>query len=116
MKKKIEAMLKDGGWASPIVLIEKKDGGIRFCMDYRKLNVVTQGDTYPMPRVDELLDQLGNSQYMTTLDLARGYWQVPVKQEDQHKTAFITPYELYHFRVMPFGLCGAPATFQRMMD
>eukprot|EP00731_Ephydatia_muelleri_P014418 Em0008g138a len=100
VKKEIEAMLKDGvvepsmsDWASPIVLIEKKDGGIRFCVDYRKLNVVTQGDAYPMPRVDELLDQLGNSQYMTTLDLARGYWQI-----------------------MPFGLCGAPATFQRMMD
>ena len=123
VKKEIEAMLKDGvvepsmsDWASPIVLIEKKDGGIRFCVDYRKLNVVTQGDAYPMPRVDELLDQLGNSQYMTTLDLASSYWQVPVKQEDQHKTAFTTPYGLYHFKVMPFGLCGAPATFQRMMD
>ena len=123
VKKEIEAMLKDGvvepsmsDWASPIVLIGKKDGGIRFCVDYRKLNVVTQGDAYPMPRVDELLDQLGNSQYMTTLDLARGYWQVPVKQEDQHKTAFTTPYGLYHFKVMPFGLCGAPSTFQRMMD
>eukprot|EP00731_Ephydatia_muelleri_P001660 Em0001g1660a len=100
VKKEIEAMFQDGviessisDWASPIVLIEKKDGGIRFCVDYRKLNSVTQGDAYPMPRVDELLDQLGNSQYLTTLDLARGYWQV-----------------------MPFGLCGAPATFQRMMD
>ena len=123
VKMEIESMLVDGviepsmsDWASPIVLIEKKDGGIRFCVDYRKLNAVTQGDAYPMPRVDELLDQLGNSQYMTTLDLARGYWQVPVKQEDQHKTAFTTPYGLYHFKVMPFGLCGAPATFQRMMD
>ena len=123
VKKEIEAMFQDGviessisDWASPIVLIEKKDGGIRFCVDYRKLNSVTQGDAYPMPRVDELLDQLGNSQYLTTLDLARGYWQVPVKLEDRHKTAFTTPYGLYQFKVMPFGLCGAPATFQRMMD
>eukprot|EP00731_Ephydatia_muelleri_P001672 Em0001g1672a len=123
VKKEIEAMFQDGviessisDWASPIVLIEKKDGGIRFCVDYRKLNSVTQGDAYPMPRVDELLDQLGNSQYLTTLDLARGYWQVSVKLEDRHKTAFTTPYGLYQFKVMPFGLCGAPATFQRMMD
>ena len=104
VRKVIEAMLVDGviepsmsDWASPIVLIEKNDGGIRLCVDYSKLNVVTQGDAYPMPGVDELLDQLGNSQYMTTLDLARGYWQVPVKQGDQHKTAFTTPYGLYHF-------------------
>ena len=80
MKKEIEAMLwiepSMSDWASPIILIEKKDGGIRFCVDYCKLNAVTQGDAYPMPRVDELLDQLGNSQYMTSLDLARGYWQV----------------------------------------
>ena len=82
---------------------------------------MTQGDAYPMPRVDELLDQPGNRQYMTTLDLASGYWQVPVIEsvsslEGQHKTTFTTPYGLYHFKVMPFGLCGAPATFQRMMD
>ena len=82
---------------------------------------VTQGDAYPMPRVDELLDQPGNRQYMTTLDLARGYWQVPVIEsasslEGQHKITFTTPYGLYHFKVMPFGLCGVPATFQRMMD
>ena len=80
------------------------------------MNTVTQTDAYPMPRIDELIDRLGRAKYITTLDLTRGYWQVPVAEEDQHKTAFATPFGLFQFRVMPFGLCGAPATFQRMMD
>ena len=103
-------------WASPIVVARKKDGGIRLCVDYRKLNASTPMDAYPMPRTDELLDKLGNAKYITTLDLARGYWQVPMAEKDRPKTAFITPNGLYQFRVMPFGLNGAPATFQRMMD
>ena len=103
-------------WASPIVVARKKDGGIRLCVDYRKLSASTPMDAYPMPRTDELLDKLGNAKYITTLDLARGYWQVPMAEKDRPKTAFITPNGLYQFRVMPFGLNGAPATFQRMMD
>ena len=69
-----------------------------------------------MPRIDELLDRAGNARFISTLDLAKGYWQVPIKQEDREKTAFITPKGLYQFINMPFGLSGAPATFQRMMD
>ena len=103
-------------WAAPIVLVKKKDSTLRMCIDYRRLNTVLEMDAYPMPRVDELIDRLGDAQYITTLDLSRGYWQVPVRKEDQHKTAFTTPYGLFQFRVMPFGLQGAPATFQRMMD
>ena len=103
-------------WASPIVMVKKKDGTLRMCVDYRRLNTVSQMDAYPMPRVDELIDRLGDASFITTLDLSRGYWQVPVRQQDQHKTAFTTPYGLFQFRVMPFGLQGAPATFQRMMD
>ena len=103
-------------WAFPIVVAKKKDGGIRLCVDYRRLNVVTRMDAYPMPRVDELLDRLGGATFITTLDLARGYWQVPVVKKDRAKTDFITPNGLFQFRVMPFGLNGAPATFQRMMD
>ena len=106
-------------WSSPIVLVGKKDGSTRFCVDYRKLNSVTRKDVYPLPRIDETLDTLGGAQYFTTLDLASGYWQLPLKEEDMHKTAFTTPgtsNSLWEFTVMPFGLCGAPASFQRLME
>ena len=103
-------------WASPIVVVRKKDNSLRICVDYRKLNSVTEVDGYPMPRIDDILDQIGQARYFTTLDLARGYWQVPVAAEDRHKTAFTTPFGLFQFKVMPFGLSGAPSTFQRLMD
>lgn len=86
------------------------------CVDYRRLNAIAEADAYPMPRVDDMIDALGKAKYITTLDLARGYWQVPVEKESRSRTAFATPYGLFQFRVMPFGLHGAPATFQRMMD
>ena len=103
-------------WASPIVLVRKKDGSLRFCIDYRALNAVTKADTFPLPRIDDLLDQLGKSKYFSTLDLAAGYWQVRVHSDSQEKTAFITHQGLYEFRVMPFGLCNAPAVFQQLMQ
>lgn len=74
-------------WTSPLVPVNKKDGSLRLCVDYRKLNTVTEDDRYPMPRVDELLEKLGRSAYISTLDLTKGYYQVPVSQEDQAKTA-----------------------------
>ena len=86
------------------------------CVDFRRLNSVTPADAYPMPRADELIDRIAKTKYITTLDLSKGYWQVPMKEEDKVKTAFTTPSGLFQFTVMPFGLSGAPATFQRMMD
>ena len=103
-------------WASPVVLVRKKDGTLCFCVDYRGLNSVTKLDKFPLPRIDDLLDQLGRSRYFTTLDLASGYWQIRVDKPFQEKTAFITHCGLFEFRVMPFGLTNAPAVFQRLMQ
>lgn len=103
-------------WASPVVLVKKKDGALRLCVDYRKLNGASLSDTYLMPRIDELIDWLGHARYIITLDLTRGYWQVPLAESAKSKTALTTPFGLFQFNVMLFGLQGAPATFQRMID
>jgi len=103
-------------WSSPIVLVKKKNGKTRFCVDYRKLNKITKRDTYPLPRIDEILDSLGKAKYFTSLDLASGYWQVEMNESDREKTAFVTKQGIFEFNVMSFGLTNAPATFQRLMD
>ena len=84
-------------WASPIVLVRKKDNSICLCVDYLKLNAQSRIDAYPMPRIEDILDKVGEAKFITTLDLARGYWQVPVADEDKHKIAFTSPFGLYQF-------------------
>ncbi|UYV77021.1 hypothetical protein LAZ67_14002906 [Cordylochernes scorpioides] len=103
-------------WSSPVILVRKKDGTWRFCVDYRRLNKITKKDVYPLPRIDDALDSLASSSYFSTMDLRSGYWQIEVDEKDREKTAFITPDGLYEFQIMPFGLCNAPATFERMID
>jgi Reverse transcriptase (RNA-dependent DNA polymerase) len=105
-----------GPWASPVVLIPKPDGSVRFCVDYRRLNSVTSKDSYALPRIDDSIDSLGGAQYFTTLDANSGYWQIVVSPEDQDKTTFTTHRGLYRFKRLPFGLVSAPATFQRAID
>ncbi|EGD83143.1 hypothetical protein PTSG_12079 [Salpingoeca rosetta] len=119
----VQQFLKDGvikpsfsPWASPVVLVKKKSGEWRFCVDYRKLNAVTVPDAFPMPRLDDTLDNMGGASFFTTLDLASAYHQCPLAEDARQKTAFITHTGLYEFQVVPFGLRNAPAFFQRSMQ
>ena len=102
-------------WASPPVLVWKKDGSWRYCIDFRAVNNVCAKDAYPLPLIEECLDSLAGKKWFCTLNMNSGYWQCPIAEEDKCKTAFITKFGLFQFVRMPFGLCGAPATFQRAM-
>ena len=103
-------------WSSPTVLVKKKDGMTRFCIDYRGLNQVTKVDAYPLPHIEDSLNILGGARFFCSLDLASGYWQVEMDAADREKTAFVMQGGLYEFRVMPIGLVNAPATFERLME
>lgn len=108
--------LSDSPWSSAVVLVKKKDGTQRFCVDYRALNDVTVKDSYPLPRIDDTLDALVGARWFSTLDLKSGYHQVEMAEEDKPKTAFSFGQGLWQFNVMPFGLCNAPGCFERLME
>src|SRR6266516_3276162 len=103
-------------WASNIVVVAKKDGSLRMCVDYRALNNVTRKDSYPLPQISACLDAMKDATFFSTFDLRSGYYQIAMDEEDRDKTAFLTRSGTYRFTAMPFGLTNAPATFQRLMD
>ena len=104
-------------WTSPVVMVRKKDGSLRFCVDFHQLNAATVKEAHPLPRINDLLDALHGAKWFSTLDLKSGYWQVPNTEQDKAKTSFRTSSgQLFEFNQVPFGLCNAPATFSRLMD
>ena len=103
-------------WASPVLLVKKHDGSPRFVVDYRKLNAITIRDSYPLPRMDDTINQLAGARYYSKFDLKSGYHQVPIDSRDKHKTAFVTSYGLFEFNVLPQGLVNGPPVFQRIMS
>ena len=119
----IDEMMKAGiiersqsAWAFPLVVVKKKDGSERMCVDFRSLNKIVEPISFPIPRIDDILSQLGEAKYFTTLDLKSGYWQVRLDEESKKKTAFTCHKGLFQFNVMPFGLSNAPAVFQELMN
>lgn len=106
----------DSPYASQVVLVKKKDSTLRFCVDYRDLNSITVFDPRPMPRIDEVLNKVSRARYISKIDLTKGYWQVPLYPDARMKSAFVTPFGQYQFRVMPFGIVNFGATFVRLVN
>ena len=103
-------------WSSPCLLVPKPDGSFRFCTDFRKVNSLTKTDSYPLPRIEDCIDKVGNAKYVSKFDLLKGYWQVPLTEKAKEVSAFVTSNGFFQYKVMPFGMKNAPATFQRMVN
>ncbi|XP_037776712.1 uncharacterized protein LOC119573573 [Penaeus monodon] len=110
------AEISDSEWASPCLVVPKADGGLRLCTDYRKINKVTRSDSFPLPRLDDVIDGIGRARFVTKIDLLKGYYQVELTENARRIAAFVTPDGLFEYKVMPFGLRNAPATFQRLIN
>lgn len=122
-KEHLDHMLEKGiiapsssDWASSPVLVRKKDGSLRYCIDFRGLNKVTTKDAFPLPNMNDCLESLKGSYFLSTLDMQAAYWNITVHRDDKHKTAFITKYGLFEHNRLPFGLCNSPATFSRIIQ
>jgi len=123
ISKHVDSMLEQGviepassPWAANVVLVKKHDGTLRCCIDYRKLNAVTRKDVYPLPRINDCLDALASAKFYSSLDMRSSFNQLPVAPQDRDKTAFICPRGMYRYKTMPFGLCNASSSFQRLAD
>ncbi|KAM0067440.1 putative nucleotidyltransferase, Ribonuclease H [Helianthus debilis subsp. tardiflorus] len=123
LKKQLDELLEKGfiqpsssPWGAHVLFVKKKDGSMRMCIDYMELNKITIKNWYPLPRIDDLFDQLQGARFFSKIDLRSGYHQLKVQEEDIPKTAFRTRYDHYEFTVMPFGLTNAPETFMDMMN
>ena len=103
-------------WASPLVPVRKKDGGLRLCVDFRRVNAVTVKEPYYIPGFEEMLEMVGKGKVLSKVDLSKGFHQVEVAEEDRDKTCFVCPFGKFRFIRMPFGLTNAPSVFQRLMD
>ena len=123
LQKEIQYLLENdliepskSNWSSPCILVPKPDGSYRLCTDYRKVNTVTKTDTYPIPRIDDCIDKIGNAKYVSKFDLLKGFWQVPLTERAKEISAFVTPDGLFQYKVIPFGMKNSPATFQRLIN
>jgi hypothetical protein len=123
VEKEVEMMLDNdiiehsrSPWSSAVVLVQKKDGSVRFAIDYRRLNAITKRDVYPLPRIADTLDALGGARHFTSLDMASGFWQIPLSAGDKELTAFSCSQGHFQFKRLPFGLCNAPSAFSRFTD
>ncbi|XP_065917657.1 uncharacterized protein [Dysidea avara] len=123
LRQEVEYMLKNdliersySAWSSPCILVPKTDKTFRFCTDFRKVNALTKPDSYPLPRIEDCIDRIGYSKYVSKFDMLKGYWQVPLSGRAKEMSAFVTPDGLFQYKVMPFGMRNAPATFQRFIN
>ena len=123
LQQEVEYILKNdlieqrhSAWSSPCILVPKADKTLRFCTDFRKVNALTKPDSYPLPRIEDCIDRIGHSKYVSKFDMLKGYWQVPLSERAKEISAFVTPDGLYQYKVMPFGMRNVPATFQRFIN